>query len=281
MSTGLARPAVTYDDYETLSFERRENKVLVVTLDRPESLNSITYLMHTELARVWEEIGRDDETNIVVVTGAGRAFSAGGDLKQDDPTPAQIIQQMDEAARIVWGIIDLDKPVVSAVTGAAVGPALAVALLSDISIVAEDATLLDGHTLIGLTAGDHACLVWPLTAGLAKGKYYVLTNERLSGKEAERIGLVSMTLPAEQVLETAYEVADKLARGSQQALRWTKRSLNQWYRQASPIFEQSLALDILGFFGKDVIEGRAAFHERREPNFPSAGLPAQTTAGDG
>lgn len=267
MATSEAGSA--YDAYETLLFERKNDGILLVTLNRPESLNAMTYQMHTELARLWGDLARDDATRVVVITGAGRGFSAGNDLKQPDATPEQTMKIMHEAWQIVYGIVHLEKPVIAAINGAAVGAGLAVALTCDITIAAHDAKLIDGHTKVGVVAGDHAALSWPILCGMAKAKYYLLTSDTLLGKEAERIGLVTMSVPNEEVVPTALEVADRLARGSQQAIRWTKRALNHWFLQAAPIFELSTALETLGFHGEDADEARAAFREGRTPDFPS------------
>jgi enoyl-CoA hydratase/carnithine racemase len=159
---------------------------------------------------------------------------------------------------------------VSAINGAAVGAGLVVALLADVSIVAETARITDGHTRLGVAAEDHAAIIWPLLCGMAKAKYYLLTSEFLDGREAERIGLVSRAVPAEKLMDTAWSVAESLARGSQPALRFTKRALNNWLRQAGPIFDQSLALEMLNFMGDDVREGMQAIREKRLPSFPSA-----------
>ncbi len=263
-------PAVASDQAEPLLFERPEEGVLLVTLNRPEVLNAMTYRMHTELSQLWADIERDSETRVVVVTGAGRGFSAGNDLRQPAPSTEQAPEVADRVLQLVYGMVQLEKPIVAAINGVAVGAGLAVALTADITIAAEDAKLIDGQTRVGVASGEHACLSWPLLCGLAKAKYYLLTNEPLTGAEAERIGLVSLALPAEQVLPKALEVAAGLARGSQPAIRWTKRALNHWLRQAAPIFELSSTLEILGFFGADVDEARRAFREKREPDFPSA-----------
>src|SRR6184192_3005540 len=176
---------------------------------------------------------------------------------------------MKEAADLVYNIANLDKPVISAINGVAVGAGLVVAMMADISIMSETARFTDGHTKLGVVAGDHAAILWPLLCGMAKAKYYLLTSEFIDGREAERIGLVSLCVPAEQVLPRALDVADRLARGAQQAIRWTKRSLNNWLRQAGPIFDQSIALEMLTFMSEDVREGLAAIREKRPPAFPS------------
>ncbi len=263
-------PLAGYESYRDLLFERTEDGVLVVTLNRPHALNAMTYEMHTEVARIWHSIALDDLTKAVVITGAGRGFSAGNDLKQPDPPEETVFRVMREAKEIIYGMVNLEQPIVAAINGAAVGAGLALALTADITIAAADAKLIDGHTKVGVAAGDHAVLSWPLLCGMAKAKYYLLTSDAILGSEAERIGLVTMALPAEQVLPKALEVATRLARGSQQAIAWTKRALNHWLLQAGPAFELSGALEMLGFNGADANEARAAFKEKREPDFPSA-----------
>jgi enoyl-CoA hydratase len=177
---------------------------------------------------------------------------------------------MKEAAEVVYSIVNMEKPVVSAINGVAVGAGLAVALMADVSIIAEDARFTDGHIRLGVGAGDHAAIVWPLLCGMAKAKYYLLTCDFIDGKEAERIGLVSLAVPKEQLMDKAMEVATKLATGPQYAVRWTKRALNNWIRMAGPIFDNSLALEMLNFFDDDVAEGAKAIREKRPANFPSA-----------
>jgi enoyl-CoA hydratase len=262
-----------YSEYEHLLFERRANGVLLITINRPEVYNATNARLHWELSRVWLDISDDDETRVAVITGAGKAFSAGGDLAMLEGQLGnfkEIHAISNEASDLVYNIIDCKKPVVSAINGVAVGAGLAVALMADISIIAEDARLTDGHLRIGVGAGDHAAIIWPLLCGMAKAKYYLMTAEFVDGKEAERIGLVSRCVPTAEVLDTALEVADRLGRGSQAAIRWTKRSMNNWLRQASPIFDASLAMEMLSFFDEDVVEGVAAIKEKRDPAFPSA-----------
>lgn len=266
-----------YSRYQHLVFTRHEHGILLITINRPEVYNATNARLHWELSRVWVDIAEDPETRVVVITGAGQAFSAGGDLEMIDAFLGDIeaiAGTMKEAADIVYNIANLDKPVISAINGVAVGAGLAVALMADISIMSETARITDGHVRLGVGAGDHAAILWPLLCGMAKAKYYLLTADFLDGKEAERIGLVSLCVPAANVLPKAMEVATKLATGPQLAIRWTKRTLNHWLRQAGPIFDHSLALEMLGFFTPDVREGLQALHERRAPVFPSTQPPA-------
>ena len=262
-----------YKDYQHLEFEHRPNGVLLITLNRPERLNATNDRLHWELTQIWQTIGADPETKVAVVTGKGRAFSAGGDMEMVEANakdPRRLARVVQEATDLVYNIINLDKPVVSAINGVAVGAGLVVALLADISIIGENVRFTDGHTKLGVVAGDHAAIIWPLLCGMAKAKYYLLTSDFIDGKEAERIGLVSLCVPADQLMPKAFEVADKLALGAQNAIRLTKRSLNNWLRLAGPIFDNSMALELLTFMEPDVREGARAIREKRPPAFPSA-----------
>ena len=265
-----------YSEYQHLLFERKDDGILLITINRPEVLNATNSRLHWELSRVWLDIADDDETNVIVVTGAGRAFSAGGDLEMIQKmaaSAANIGKAMKEAGDIVYNMINLDKPIISAINGVAVGAGLAVAFMADISIASEWMRITDGHLRLGVAAGDHAVIIWPLLCGMAKAKYYLMTADFIDGKEAERIGLVSLCVPADKLMDKAMEVARKLARGPQQAVRFTKRSLNNWLRVAGPAFDASLAMEMMGFFSADLAEGVAALQEKRQPSFPGFGKP--------
>ena len=264
---------MNYSDYRHLLFEKKPNGVVLVTINRPELLNATNARLHWELTQVWLTIDADPAARVALITGAGKAFSAGGDLELVEEMAGNAeaaARTMREASDLVYNMINLEKPVVSAINGVAVGAGLVVALMADVSIMADTARITDGHTRLGVVAGDHAAIIWPLLCGMAKARYYLLTSDFLDGKEAERIGLVSLCVPRDEVLAKAWEVADKLAAGSQNAVRWTKRALNNWLRQAGPIFDQSLALEMLSFMGPDVREGARAIREKRPPRFPSA-----------
>lgn len=259
-----------YARYQRLAFDRPADGVLRVTMNNPERLNSADAVMHAELARIWRDADEDESVRAIVLTGAGRAFSAGGDfdmietIMDDFATRARIFK---EARDIVMNVIDCSKPVVSAIRGPAVGAGLVCGLLADVSIATPDAKIIDGHTRLGVAAGDHAAIVWPLLCGLAKAKYYLLTCDPLSGAEAERIGLISLVVPDEELDGKAVEVAARLAAGAQQAIRWTKHTLNNWLRQQGPLFDASAALEMLGFTGPEAREGLASHREKRKPRF--------------
>ena len=262
-----------YFDYQHILFEQRDHGILWLTLNRPEVLNAADVRLHTEFVNVWQTIDQDPTVRAVVVTGAGRAFSAGGDLKMVEDAYRnyeEIIRILDEARDLVYNILRCSKPIVSAINGPAVGAGLVIALLADISIAAESARLADGHVRMGVTAGDHAAIIWPLLCGMAKAKYYLLTSDFVSGREAERIGLVSLCVPEEELHYKAMEVATTLATGPQHAIKFTKRALNQWLLQAGPIFDHSLALEMLGFFSEDVMAGVVGLRKKQTPRFPSS-----------
>jgi len=256
--------------YQHLKLERQPGGVMLVTLNRPDVLNAAHEAMHAELATIWADLSRDDETRVVVVTGAGRAFSAGGDLSMVERQIGNydlVTSMLREMSDLVYNMANCEKPIVSAINGVAVGAGLVVALLADISICANDARLGDGHVRLGVAAGDHAAIIWPLLCGLAKAKYYLLTGEMVTGAEAERIGLVSKALPTDEVLPEAVRVANQLATGPQLAIRLTKRALNGWVRNAGPIFDQSAAYEMLTFMGEDIKEGLTSLREKRAPHF--------------
>lgn len=269
---------MNFSDYEQLSFQRHDNGVLLITIDRPKKYNATDEQMHGELARVWRDVSADPDTRVAVVTGAGKAFSAGGDLDMVDRLAGdyeRVSHMLSEMSELVYNIINCEKPIVSAINGVAVGAGVVVALLADIAICAEDAKLGDGHVKLGVSAGDHAAIIWPLLVGMAKARYYLLTGEMVDGVEAERLGLVAKALPRDQVLDESLRIAQTLATGSRQAIRLTKRTLNNWLRVMGPTFDQSAAYEMLCFMGPDVVEGAAALREKREPRFPSAAQPSR------
>ena len=262
---------MNYADFQFLKFEPKPNGVLLITINRPEVMNATNARLHWELTKVWGVVDADDTTRVAVITGAGdKAFSAGGDLSWIDEmvgNPREVTLVMEEAAAIVYNLMDCRKPVISAINGVAVGAGLAVALMADISIMAEEAKLTDGHVKLGVAAGDHAAILWPLLCGMAKAKYYLLTCDPLNGAEAERIGLISLVAEDADLDAKALEVATKLANGAPRAIAWTKHALNHWLRSAGPAFDASLALEFLAFTGPEAAEGLASHREKRKPKF--------------
>ena len=256
--------------YQHLLFEEKKHGILLMTINRPDQMNATDAALHNALSRVWLDIDDDPDVRVVVVTGAGRAFSAGGDLSW----VSKIVNNYDEmkvafkeAGDIVYRMSQCSKIIISAINGTAVGAGLAVALMADISLMAEEAKITDGHVRLGVAAGDHAAIIWPMLCGLAKAKYYLLTADFIDGKTADQIGLVSKAVPADELMNFAMKTATKIATGPRDAASFTKRALNLWITQAAPAFDASLAMEMLNFMGHDAAEGVAALQEKRSPKF--------------
>jgi enoyl-CoA hydratase len=265
-----------YAAYERLKFDIPSDRILRITMDAPGKLNAADEIMHGELGRIWKDVEADPDISVAILRGAGEAFSAGGDFDMID----EMIEDFETRARVwkeardlVYNVINCSKPIVSAMQGPAVGAGLVAGLLADISIASKTARIIDGHTRLGVAAGDHAAIIWPLLCGMAKAKYYLLLCEPISGEEAERIGLVSMCVDEDELQDTAVRIAEKLARGAPSAIRFTKYALNNWLRMMGPNFDTSLALEFLGFTGPEAKEGLASLREKRRPNFdPNSSL---------
>ncbi|MBB5376731.1 enoyl-CoA hydratase [Deinococcus metalli] len=256
--------------YPGLQLTLHDGGILEIVIRSEKTLNAVNADAHRALTRVWRDIDDTPGIRCVLIRGEGRGFSSGGDYTLIEEMAGDftaLARVWKEARDLVYNVVNCGKPIVSAIHGPCVGAGLAVALLADVSIAAKSARLLDGHVRLGVAAGDHAAIIWPLLCGLNRAKYHLLTGESVSGEEAERIGLVSLSVPDAELLDRAWTVARKLAQGSPTAIRWTKYALNNWLRQAGPIFDTSLALEFLGFTGPDVKEGLASLREKREPQF--------------
>jgi enoyl-CoA hydratase len=263
-----------YAQYQSLALKRHEHGILEIVMGASQSANgklsTADHRMHRELSTIWNDIDQDPEVRVAIIRGEGKGFSAGGDLGlvEDMARDFNVRSRVWREARdLVYNVINCSKPIVSAMHGPAVGAGLVAGLLADISIAAKTARIIDGHTRLGVAAGDHAAIIWPLLCGMAKAKYYLLLCDPVSGEEAERIGLVSLAVEEADLVPKAFEVAQRLAKGSPTAVRWTKYALNNWLRLAGPSFDASLALEFMGFSGPDVQEGIASLRERRAPNF--------------
>lgn len=250
-----------YSNYETLRFAQT-GAVLTVTIARPQALNAVNATLHTELSRVFGEIAQDASVDAVVLTGEGRAFSAGGDLQWfRDITPTQLDALFVEARRIIVDLIELPQPIIAAVNGAAAGLGATLALFCDVVYAAEDAKIADPHVRIGVTAGDGGAAIWPLLVSLARAKEYLMTGDSLTAVDAERIGLVNHVVPAAQLVATAQAMAQRLAQGSRMAIRSTKAALNKHLRASvNLVLDTSLSLEKECFsdrFHKEAIEAFA------------------------
>ena len=262
----------TYAKYRALRITRHADGVLeIVMACKPgQKLPTADARTHWEMTEIWRDFDGDAEMRVALIRGEGGGFSAGGDLSLVETMsvdPEIRARVWREAKDLVYNMINCHKPIVSAMHGPAAGAGLVCGLLADISIAARGAKLVDAHTRLGVAAGDHAAIIWPILCGMAKAKYYLMLCEPVSGAEAERIGLVSLAVEDDELLARAFDVARRLAAGSQTAIRWTKYALNNWLRMAGPTFDASLALEMMGFAGADVREGAAALREKRPPEF--------------
>ena len=266
----MPHAAPRYAAYQRLQFDTPAPRVIRITMNNGK-MNTADAVMHRELAEVWRDVDADPEVNAVIITGAGKYFSAGGDFSF---VQAQInsfearAHGWREARDLVYNCINCSKPVISAMRGVAVGAGLVCGILADVSLATKDCRILDGHTRLGVAAGDHAAMIWPLLCGMAKAKYYLMTCDTLLGAEAERIGLITEALDDEALDQRAIEIASRLANGAQTAIKWTKYAMNNWLRQAGPAFDASLAMEFLGFDSPEIQEGLASHLEKRPPSFP-------------
>jgi len=256
--------------YKKLRLSYPQPGVLKIEMNRPERLNAADEEMHLELVNIWRDADADDETSVTLLTGAGKVFSAGGDfelIKQNMTQFDKRAAHWKQASDLVYNMINATKPIVSAMRGPAAGAGLTAGLLADISIASKTAKIIDGHTRLGVAAGDHAAIIWPLLCGMAKAKYHLLLCEPMTGEQAEAMGLVSLAVDDQDLDQTALDIAVRLAEGAPTAIRWTKHALNNWLRLAGPTFDASLALEFLGFSGDEVKEGLASHLEKRPPKF--------------
>lgn len=257
-------------DYKALLLER-DGGVLTVTLNRPETLNAFDEQMDIEMSRLFLDVAKDKETRVVVLTGAGRAFSAGGDIEHmqaviDNPT--LFLEGMQRAKKIVFSMLDCPKPVIAKINGHAIGLGATIALFSDLSYAADHAKIGDPHVKVGFVAGDGGAVIWPQLVGYAKAKEYLLTGDLVTAEEAARLGLINHAVPADQLDAVVDAMAKRLANGASRAIEWTKASINIGLKQlAHSILDASIAYEALSNLTRDHQEAVNAFREKREPVF--------------
>lgn len=261
---------MSFEDYEFLRFERRE-RVLTILLNAPESKNAINRKMHKELSKVFDEVDDDPQSDVLVLTGVGSAFSGGGDITWMNSMlndPWQMESANTEGRRTVYSILDLQKPLIAKVRGPAVGLGATLALFCDVIFASDDAKFADPHVRVGLVAGDGGSVIWPHLLGHARAKEFLMTGDAISAADAERMGLINHCVPADQLDARVDEFADRLARGALKAIRWTKKAVNAGLKPvAHSVLELSFAYELLSGRTKDHAEAVAAFGERRKPKF--------------
>ncbi len=267
---------MTSYDYRTLLIEKA-GKVATITLNRPDRLNAVGGGMHEELEDVFGRINHDGEVNAIILTGAGRAFCAGGDIQDmadrppagaSDGPPAIAPTFSRGPRRLILNLLEVEAPVIVALNGDAVGFGATLALFGDIIVAAETARIGDTHARMGLVAGDGGAVIWPLLVGVHRAKEHLMLGDLIPAPEAERIGLVNHVVPADEVLPKARELAERLANGPTWAIRWTKASINKAVRErANLILDTSLAFEALSSGTEDLREAARAFLEKRKPEF--------------
>jgi enoyl-CoA hydratase len=256
--------------YQTIAIDKRADGVAICTLNRPERLNSVNATMHREMATLTRDIQADRDVRAAVITGAGRAFCAGGDFSGGgvEVMGSTTGGMLEEARRIVDHMLECTKPLVSAVNGYAMGLGATFALLCDVVVAGRSAVFADTHVKMGIGAGDGGQVIWPLLIGVNKAKYYLMSGERIGAEEAERIGLASFVVDDDQLLDRATAIAANLANGPAQAISASKMAVNAWMRSISSfVMPLSLQMEDACFGSKDQKEAVAAFNEKREPNF--------------
>jgi len=262
--------AIDFSRFSTLDFCRNDH-VLHVTFNRPEAMNAFDDVMHGEFERFLMEVPADSDTYVIVLAGAGKAFSAGGDFDQmqqiiDDPSLMYVSAMA--AKRLIGLFLDVPQPIIAKVNGAAVGLGCTLALFSDLIYAADHAQIADPHVKAGYVAGDGGAVIWPQLIGYARAKEYLLTGDALTGKEAAAIGLINRAVPAEHLDAAVDEMAQKLARGARRAVQWTKATVNVGLKQlAASIMDAGMAYESLSNQTEDHAEAVRAFRAKRAPEF--------------
>lgn len=264
---------VDYKKYKCIVAER-EGKVLTLTLNRPEALNAFSPEMHTEMSQIFADVQLDEETNVVVLTGAGKAFSAGGDVKgmleraEGKVKEAPSITRVFEARKIIDDMLDCEKPIIGAINGPAIGLGATIALFCDVIYASDKARFGDPHVKVGITAGDGGAVIWPLLIGPARAKEFLMTGDIMDAKRAEAIGLINYVVPHDKLREEAWGFARRLANGPSVAINTTKMSVNKMMKAVSNlVLDYSLSVEMHCFNTEDHVEAARAFVEKRDPKF--------------
>jgi enoyl-CoA hydratase len=267
MTSPTAEPVPSY---ETILLTRK-GRLLTITLNRPDSLNAVNLQMHDELANVFNFAASDAHSDVILLTGAGRAFSAGGDLDHianNAAHPHLFDHEVRVAKRIVFALLDLDKPVVCRMNGHAIGLGATLALLTDVIFAADGAKIGDPHVALGLVAGDGGAAIWPQRIGFGRAKEYLLTGELLTAKKAEEIGLINHCVPASELDSAVDAFCERLLKGSTNAIRWTKVLINlELKRVATALMDAGIAYESVSVRSADHREGVKALQEKRKPVF--------------
>ena len=264
-----------YSHYECIKVEKAD-KLATVTLNRPDSLNAVNPQLHHELERIWVDLAEDADINAILLTGAGKAFCAGGDVKGmasrsgggGEGGQRRFALNPAGGRRLVQNMLEVEQPIIGAINGDAVGLGATIALFCDVIVASEKARFGDPHVRVGIVAGDGGAVIWPLLIGPARAKEFLMRGHLVNGAEAAKMGLVNYAVPPEEVLPKARELAQELADGPTWAIRWSKLSVNKWLKdQLNLILDASLAYEMITFTTEDHKEAARSFVEKRKPKF--------------
>lgn len=260
---------VDYSKYTTMKVERKE-KIAIITLNRPEVMNAIAKEGHTELINIFVDLDKDEEVNAAIITGAGRAFSAGGDIEymkaiQKDPS---VGPKMHEPKQLIENLVALRKPIIAAINGPCTGLGSVVALHCDIILAAENVRIGDLHVGVGMVAGDGGCVIGPLQMSMCKAKELLMGGGMVKAEDAERLGMINKVVPQDKLMEEAWKWAKQFADGAIQAIIWTKVLLNKIIQErVNLIMDASIAFEYHSMRMEDHQEAVKAFLEKRSPKF--------------
>jgi enoyl-CoA hydratase len=258
-----------YDHFETMKFSIKD-RVITASFNRPEKLNVFTELMEFELSQFLVDGGFDDDFDFAVLTGEGRAFSAGGDIEEwmlpNIADPGRV--NPDLSKRLIFALVDFPKPLIAKVNGHAVGLGATIALFCDIIFASEKAKIADPHVKIGLSAGDGGAIIWPQLIGYARAREFLMTGEFIGATRAAEMGLINYAVPPEELDAAVDAFVANLQKGAYKAICATKKTVNLGLKQiASAIMDASIAYETLTVATRDHAEGVNSFLEKREPNF--------------
>lgn len=259
--------------FQTIATEL-QGRILRVALNRPDRMNALDLVMHDELGELYTKIERDEDVDVVVLTGAGKAFCVGADFSQmeanlerggyEDGHPGLLTGSV----RMARSILAVRQPMIAAVNGPAIGLGATLALFCDVVYMAEGARIGDPHVKAGIVAGDGGPVLWPMLVGMSRAKEYLMTGDLLTAVEAERIGLVNHVVPGEELEAAAMAMAERLVAGAQIAIRFNKRLVNKELEdRVNRIYDLAVALEALTFETADHREAVQAFLEKRDPVF--------------
>jgi enoyl-CoA hydratase len=261
---------MNFDDYKAMTF-RRDGKVLHAIFNRPDTLNAMDGVMQPDADRLFDDVAADPQTHVLVLSGAGRAFSAGGDieaLRSYLDRPEALHEEAMKGKQRCFAQLDCPKPIIAKVHGAAMGVGCTLALFSDVVFATKSARFADPHVLVGLSAGDGGAVIWPALMGYGRARPFLLSGDAVTGEEAERLGLIYRAVEPAELDATVDAFAQRLANGAAKAIQYTKLSINIGLRRlCEAVLDESFEMELKAQQSRDHREAIHAFLEKRAPQF--------------